>query len=209
MANQVSSRYAVACEQIDAANAQDPTLLVYRGTAHCKEILHSEMMTAWVERLDPEADESQLLAARAHHFRRWVYPRADYPAGRSGYLKWRAQAKKNQAAEVAQLLLNCGYSEEFTQRVGSIIRKEQRTTNPAVQTHEDALCLVFLDTQLDAVANRMGDAEMIEVIAKTLPKMSPLGIQSASLLELSPSGVALVTQAVAEFTKSFSAEGDL
>lgn len=202
MARQVSSRYAVACEQIDAANAQDPTLLVYRGNSHCKELLHSQMMTAWVERLDPEADEAQLLAARAHHFRRWVYPRADYPVGKSGYLKWRAQAKKHQAAEVAQLLLNCGYSEEFTQRVGTIIRKEQRTTNPAVQTHEDALCLVFLDTQLDAVALSMGDTEMIEVIAKTLPKMSPLGIQSASLLELSEHGAGLVAQSVALFTKT-------
>ena len=208
-AERFSAQYASACEQIDAANAQDPNSLEYRGTSHPKEPLHAAMMTAWVQRLDPEADEAQLLAARAHHFRRWVYPRTEYPAGRSGYLRWRTQAKKRQAEAVGELLLNCGYSPEFVARVGCIIRKEQRTQDPAVQTHEDALCLVFLDTQLDAVAHKLGDAELVEVIAKTLPKMSPQGIQATSQLQLSAHGAELVAQSVQIFTKSLSSQGDL
>jgi len=202
VAEPVSSRYETACSQIDSANGQDPNTLSYMGQIHCKELLHSQMMTAWVERLDSDATEAQLLAARAHHFRRWTYPRSEFPAGRSGYLRWRSQAKKRQAAEVAELLIDCGYAPEFVQQVGAIIRKEQLSKNPAVQTHEDALCLVFLDTQLDAVAHKLGDSEIVEVIVKTLPKMSLKGIESVSLLELSPQGAELVAKAVEVFTKS-------
>ena len=78
-----------------------------------------------------------------------------------------------------------------------------------MQTHEDALCLVFLDTQLDAVAHKLGDAELVEVIAKTLPKMSPQGIQATSQLQLSAHGAELVAQSVQIFTKSLSSQGDL
>ena len=50
-----------------------------------KEQAHAEMMSEWVARLDPDADEAQLLAARAHHLRRWAIPRAELPrrAGRA------------------------------------------------------------------------------------------------------------------------------
>ncbi|MEX0767996.1 MAG: DUF4202 domain-containing protein [Microthrixaceae bacterium] len=204
MAKQVSALYESACEQIDSANSQDPNTINYQGHSHCKELLHSQMMTTWVERLDSEATEEQLLAARAHHFRRWIYPRSDFPAGRSGYLRWRSQAKKRQAAEVAELLINCGYPQESVQRVATIIRKEHLSSDSDVQTHEDALCLVFLDTQLDSVAHKLGDSEMVEVIIKTLPKMSPQGIDAVSLLELSPEGADLVARAVTAFSNSDS-----
>ena len=82
-------------------------------------------------------------------------------------------------------------------RVGSIIRKEGLRSDPAVQTHEDALCLVFLDTQLDDLADRLGDDEVVEVLAKTVPKLSPRGLDAVGQLELSERGADLVQRAVA------------
>ncbi len=41
-----------------------------------------------------------------------------------------------------------------------------------MQTHEDALCLVFLETQLAATVDDLGDDKMVEVIRKTAAKMS-------------------------------------
>ena len=79
-----SDRFAAAIAAIDQANADDPNRLVVDGVARPKEQAHAEMMTAWVRRLDPDADEAQLLAARAHHLRRWTLPRTDYPDGRAG-----------------------------------------------------------------------------------------------------------------------------
>jgi Domain of unknown function (DUF4202) len=189
-------RFDTAIAAIDLANAEDPNELVYQGMARPKELLHSEMMTEWVLRLDPHADECQLLAARAHHFRRWTSPRGDFPDGRAGYLRWRTRAKSRQAEEVGALLAEHGYGPDEIERVGEIIRKEHRTTDPAVQTHEDALCLVFLDTQLTELADKLGDDEVVEVLVKTIPKLSARGVEAVSQLSLSPRGAELVHRAV-------------
>ena len=90
-------RFAAALEAIDEANAGDPNVLVVEGVPRPKELAHAEAMTGWVRRLDPEADEVQLLAARAHHLRRWTHPRSAEPEGRAGYLRWRTEAKRRQA----------------------------------------------------------------------------------------------------------------
>ena len=80
-------------------------MLVVDGVERPKEQAHAEMMTAWVLRLDPDADEAQLLAARAHHLRRWTLPRTDYPDGRAGYLRWRTALKAQHAEEVGEILV--------------------------------------------------------------------------------------------------------
>src|SRR5690606_7752304 len=113
--------------------------LVVDGVERAKELVHAEAMTAWVLRLSPDADEAQLLAARAHHLRRWAVPRSSYPEGRAGYLRWRADQKRRHAEEVAVLLRAAGYDESVVERVGAIVRKEGLAHDPAVQAHEDAL----------------------------------------------------------------------
>ena len=192
-----SERLVAAIAAIDEANSADPNELTYRGQRRPKELLHAELMTQWVTALDPAADEAQLLAARAHHFRRWTSPRSEYPDGRAGYLRWRTRAKQRHAEEVGTLLAAHGYDEETIARVGSIIRKEGLRNDPAVQTHEDALCLVFLDTQLEELADRLGDDEVVEVLAKTVPKLSPRGVDAVGQIELSDRGASLVQRAVA------------
>lgn len=192
-----SERYQRAIERIDAANAEDPNRITWQGEQHVKEVLHAEMMTDWVLQLDPDADELQLLAARAHHLRRWTRPRADYPEGRAGYLRWRAAAKTFHSEEVGALLRGVGYSDDEIVRVGSIIRKEGLRTDPAVQTHEDALCLVFLETQLDDVAGKLGEDETVAVLSKTLPKLSPAGVAAATRLPLGDWGRSMLGRAQA------------
>ena len=66
-------RFARAVAAIDDANADDPNTITVDGVERPKELAHAEMMTDWVRRLDPDASNAQLLAARAHHLRRWVY----------------------------------------------------------------------------------------------------------------------------------------
>lgn len=197
MTEAAPERLAEAIAAIDEANSADPNELVHRGRRRPKELLHAELMTQWVTALDPDADEAQLLAARAHHFRRWTSPRSEFPEGRAGYLRWRTRAKQRHADEVGAVLAAHGYDDATIARVGSIIRKEGLRSDPAVQTHEDALCLVFLDTQLDDLADRLGDDEVVEVLAKTVPKLSPRGLDAVGQLELSERGADLVQRAVA------------
>ena len=52
------ARFAEAIARIDAVNARDP-----RGY----ELPYAERLSAWVDRLDPDASEELRLAARAQH----------------------------------------------------------------------------------------------------------------------------------------------
>jgi hypothetical protein len=180
----VGGRLADAIAAIDAANAEDPHTLEVRGEVRPKEQAHAELMTEWVQRLDPDAADAQLLAARAHHLRRWTLPRDAYPEGRAGYLRWRTALKAQHAEEVAGLLTTAGYDEATVDHVQRIIKKQGLGTDPAVQVHEDALCLVFLETQLAATADRLGDDHIVEVIRKTVAKMSPAGLAHVGALPM-------------------------
>ena len=176
-----------AAALIDAANEGDPLALE-----------HGRRAVAWVERLDPDADEAQLLAARAHHLRRGAVPRSTYPDGRAGYLRWRRDAKERHAVEVASLLEQAGYDGAVIERVQALVRKEGLATGDAdAQVHEDAVCLVFLETQLDDLGDQLGDDRAVEVLRKTARKMSPAGVAAAATLDLTSRGRALLEHALA------------
>lgn len=194
------ARYRAAIEAIDRANGEDPNVLEVAGPDGAtvrgpKELVHAGMMTEWVLRLDPAADEAQLLAARAHHFRRWTTPRDAYPEGRAGYLRWRSAARRRHAEEVGTLLAGVGYDEAEIADVARIVRKEGLTTDPRVRTHEDALCLVFLETQLGPVARRLGAEPTVEVLVRTMSKMSDAGRARALALDLDDAERVLVEEA--------------
>jgi hypothetical protein len=179
------TRFERAIAAIDAANADDPNTIELSGGVRPKEQAHAELMTGWVGRLDPHADDAQLLAARAHHLRRWSIPRADYPAGRVGYLRWRQDLRAQHAADVGRILTEVGYDQATVERVQTIVAKRglgRAGADPAVQVHEDALCLVFLETQLAATARRLGDDKAVVVVRKTAAKMSPAGRARAAEL---------------------------
>lgn len=192
-----SARYEPAVAAIDRANTDDPFTIVIDGQTRPKEQAHAELMTETVLELDPSADELQLLAARAHHLRRWAIPRSSYPDGRSGYLRWRTAQKKEHAEQVGEILAACGYDADEIERVQQIVRKQGLGTDPAVQVHEDALCLVFLRTQLAELADQLGDDKIVEVVAKTAAKMSPAAVDRVSSLGLPQDQLALVARAVA------------
>ena len=189
-------RFGDAIAAIDAANADDPTTIEVRGHRRPKELAHAEMMTEWVHRLDPSATEAQLLAARAHHLRRWTSPRSSYPEGRAGYLRWRSALRRQHAEEVAELLVDAGYDDATVARVQAIIRKEGLGSDPQVQVHEDALCLVFLETQLAATTDDLGDDKMTDVIRKTAAKMSPAGLAQVAGLPMRDRDRALIGRAL-------------
>jgi hypothetical protein len=208
----VTTRFENAIAAIDAANADDPFTITYVmdgvEVTRPKELGHSELMCEWVKRLDPDADDAQLLAARAHHLRRWTLPRSDYPEGRAGYLKWRTDARKRHAALVGEILIEVGYGaddDDTIERVQSLVSKhglgkgglaDVDGRSPAVQVHEDSLCLVFLQTQFVPVAAQLGDEKTIDVLVRTVPKMGPRGQAAALALDLDPHCASLVAAAL-------------
>lgn len=184
-----------ALAAIDAANGVDPNHVTVGGMDQPKELAHAKRMTAWVRALDPGADDAQLVAARAHHLRRWELPRDAYPDGRAGYLRWRAAQRRRHSALVAEILVDVGFDHIFVERVQAIVTKVGLGRDPAVQVHEDALCLVFLELQLDDLIERLGPVAATEVVRKSLAKMSPRGIARAGDIALSEQSGAVLAQA--------------
>jgi hypothetical protein len=191
-----ADRLARAIAAIDAANGDDPNELEVRGALRPKELAHAELMTEWLGRLDPDASDAQLIAARAHHLRRWTSPRNSYPEGRAGYLRWRTALKAQHAEEVAGILVDAGYDTDTIETVQRIIKKQGLGTDPQVQVHEDALCLVFLETQLASTTDQLGDEHMLDVIRKTAAKMSPAGLAEVAAIPMRDHDRALIALAL-------------
>src|SRR5688572_28504705 len=83
-------RFDRAIAAIDVANAESPTGV---------DADQAVRVTEWVRKLRPDASEELLLAARAHHIRRWMSPRSSYPDGRSRYPRWRRDLHEIHARE--------------------------------------------------------------------------------------------------------------
>ena len=64
-----------------------------------------------------------------------------------------------------------------------------------MQALEDALCLVFLETQFRELAERLEPAKLVDVTRKTLAKMSPRAVELALTLPLDPRDVDTIRRA--------------
>ena len=189
-------RFDEAIARIDAANAADPNTLDVKGSTHPKELVHAEMLTRWVGELHPGASEALLLAARAQHIRRWEHPRNEFPDGRTGYLRWRTGLKDFHAETVATILESCDYEADTVDRVRTLVRKRAPAGDAEAQALEDGLCLVFMETQFEALNERIADEKMVDVLRKTWAKMSAAGRGFALALELPPHHRELVVRAL-------------
>jgi hypothetical protein len=189
-------RFERAVAAIDAANAEDPNTIVVHGVRRPKELAHAELMSAWVTQLRPDASDALRLAARAHHVRRWALPRSSYPEGRAGYLRWRRELHERHAADVGAILQQVGYDDATTARVQAIVRKRNLARDPEVQVLEDALCLVFVETQLDDLAAKLERPKLLDVVRKTLDKMSAAGRDAALALDLPAGRRELIEEAI-------------
>jgi hypothetical protein len=189
----LSPRYQAAVAAIDAANAADPNEVDVRGERVALALIHGRLATEWIEQLVDEPDETLMIAARAHHLRRWELARDSYPAGRAGYLRWRRDQKARHARDVATILEPCGYGPAEIEQVQRLIRRESIDGTQAV---EDAACLVFIETQLGSIAERMDHDLLIDVIRKTARKMSSRGLELVGAIPLGDSEKSLLSEAL-------------
>lgn len=192
----MNDRYAAAIAALDAANDGDPARIVVRGVELPLAQAHGTLAAAWVTELHPDADETWLLAARAHHLRRWELPRSSYEAGRAGYLKWKRDQRRRHADDAAVLLAGFDYDAASIERVQALIRRDHLATDPGSQAIEDAACLAFVETQLADVATKLDRAHLIDVLRKTAKKMSPEGAAAIARIPLAETERALLREAL-------------
>jgi len=172
--------------RIDQLNSKDPNTELVDGISRPRELAYSQRLTEWVLRLDPNASETLRIAARGQHVQRWSVPREQYERSRRGYLRWREVLKAFHAKTVTEIMQQEGCPEETVQRVRQIILKKSLGTDPDAQTIEDALCLVFLETQFADLRRKEPEEKMLEILRKTWQKMSERAREEALRLPLAP-----------------------
>jgi hypothetical protein len=181
----------------DQLNGRDPVTELVDGVPRPRLLVQADRLSRWIERLDPGASEALRLAARCQHVERWTIARDDFPKGRVGYLQWRTKLGRFHADRAEGVLRGAGYDESVIQAVRRIVTKQNLHSNPDSQTMEDALCLVFLEFELDAfLAKHPEQDKAVEILQKTWKKMSPRGQKAALALSLSPRASALVHAAL-------------
>ena len=170
-----SERFRQAIERFDAANAGDPHRELVDGVLEPKELVYARRMTDRLQCFCPEAPEAVFLAARCQHIRRWTRPRADYPAGREGYRRWRTELGQFHAMTAAVILGDVGYDSTTIDRVEALLRKERLKADPETQLLEDIICLVFVEHYLADFAPKREEEQLVGVLRKTWRKMSEPG----------------------------------
>ena len=186
-----------AIAQIDAANALDPNSETFEDESYPKEILYSQRMTAWMDKVSPDAADFLKIAARAQHIRRWEIPRADFPEGKKGYHHWRTTLYRFHADKTAEIMQNCGYDEETIEKTRRLLLRRNLRSSPDMQTLEDVICLVFLENYFIDFSRKHDEEKMIGIIQRTWAKMTPHGHEIALTLDLPDEALDLVKKALA------------
>ena len=186
-------RFEEALRRFDEENSRDPNVEHIDGVDYPRELIYSQWLTDWVLKLCPDAPEELRLAARSQHLCRWTIRRDSYPMTRAGYLKWREDLKKFHANKAGEILRELGYPEDTVSRVQNLNLKKGFPHDPETRILEDALCLVFLERQFTALANKTSDDKMINALKKAWAKMTlqareealklPYGAREKSLIQ--------------------------
>lgn len=181
---------------IDRANRLDPNQETDGGVEYPKELLYSERMSAQLAEFAPDASEHLRIAVRGQHIERWTSPRSDYPEGRTGYKKWRAELGLFHAKRVGELMQEAGYGEEDIKRTQYLVQKRGLGRDPETQCLEDVICLVFIRHYLQEFASKHDEEKLIDIIRKTWAKMSEKGQASALGIPLNPAMSSLIGRAL-------------
>jgi Domain of unknown function (DUF4202) len=194
-----TGRYTAVIADIDGANADDPRTIGVAGATRPYEVVYSERMTERLAAMYPEASELLRIAARGQHIRRFDIPRARFAQGRDGYNEWRRNCRDHHAKLLGDIMGWHGYTSQDIEHVAKLVKKEQLKKDKESQALENVVDVVFLDHYFDEFYGKYShydDAKIIDIIGKTLRKMSPKGHQAALALDFPERTRKLVLAAV-------------
>lgn len=191
----VNKGFEQAIAQFDAYNSKDPHSEIFDGHTYPKELLYGKRMSERLDTFAPGSPEYLRLAARCQHIGRWEIPRESYPIDRKGYLQWRSVLKTHHAKIAEQILGECGYDPGTIDKVKFLLLKKELNRDPDTQVLEDVICLVFIQFYLDEFAGRHDDDKVVEILRKTLKKMSARGISEALKIPVPERTAALIHRA--------------
>ena len=192
----MTDQFEKAITTFDAYNLNDPHLEEVEGKLVSKEGLYAQRMSARLDDFYPGAPEYLKLAAHCQHIGRWEIPRESYPMDKKGYLQWRNVLKTHHAKLAEQILISCRYDEATIEKVKFLLLKKELFTNPDTKVLEDVICLVFIEHYLEEFAEKHEPPKVIDILQKTLKKMSPRAIDEAAKIPVSERIKVLIHQAL-------------
>ena len=204
----MAQHFDAVIAEIDAANATDPRTVTIGGPTRPFELVYAERMSERLLQIYPEASELLRIAARAQHIRRWDISRSSFPEGRHGYNDWRKTCREHHAELVRAIMSRHGYGDDQIGRVAMLICKEQLKKDKESQALENVVAVVFLEHYFEDFDSKHSDydeVKVVDIIAKTLRKMSPRGHAAALALPLSERTRKLVEAAVEREAETLAA----
>jgi hypothetical protein len=190
-----NEQFEKAFALFDSYNSNDPNKEEYNGKSHSKELLYATRMSEKLDHFKPDSPDYLKLAARCQHIGRWEIPRNSYPMDKKGYLQWRNTLKFHHAKIAGEILTGCGYDKDTIDKVKFLLLKKELSKNADTQVLEDVICLVFIQYYLDEFAAKHEDEKVVDILKKTMKKMSPQAIADAGKISVSEKIKGLIQQA--------------
>lgn len=190
-----SEKFECAVAAFEAYHRKDPNIVVVDGVSHPSELLYTARVADRLNSFHPEANEVVKLAAHCQHIGRWEIPREEYPMDKKGYLQWRNAEKAHHSRIAAKILSECGYDQDAIERVQILLMKKELHSNADTQLLEDVVCLVFLEHYLEDFATKHSDEKVVDILRKTMRKMSAQGMKAVGTLQLTSKNRSLINRA--------------
>ncbi|MFT7249719.1 MAG: hypothetical protein ACI97P_002500 [Arcticibacterium sp.] len=184
-----------AFASFDAYNAKDPNQERIGDLLVSKEVLYGLRMTERLYQYSLDASDAIKLAARCQHIGRWESARSAYPMDRKGYLKWRSDLAIHHANIAGGILEKLNYPKDLVKQVKFLLQKKQLKHNEETQLLEDVIFLVFLEHYIEDFAAKHEDPKVIDIIMKTLKKVSSSAINASSSIAVSERVEGLIKKA--------------
>jgi hypothetical protein len=189
------TRFEEAIRLFDVYNGNDPKIIHINGRDFPENVLYGWRMSEKLIEFEPDVSEPLRLAVRSQHIGRWEIPRSDFPMDRKGYLQWRSQLKLHHAKIASRILEDLGYNSEVIYKVKDMLMKKNLKQDRETQILEDVICLVFLEFYFDDFSNAHHEDKLVNILKKTIAKMSARGVEEALKLPLSDKAKALISKA--------------
>ncbi len=117
---------------------------------------------------------------------------------KQGYRQWRDACAAHHAQVAEKLLRNQGYEDAIVSQVLDLILKKNWPADSQAQTLEDADCLAFLEMKLATYVDEWETDKAVNILRKTLRKMTPQARELAATIDLDPRAAELLRKAFQE-----------
>lgn len=186
--------YKKACEAINEAHSKDTNKEIVDGTEIAVELIYSQRMLKVLTEFSVDADYKMKLAAQCQHFERWSVLRNIYPMDKKGYYQWRKAIMEYQLKRTAEVLTLSGISQKDIHNISDILLNRGKKEHAEGQVMEDVACIVFVEWYLPVFAVKHEPEKVIDIVKKTVKKISEEGMLAISKRKLSKSVQEILNQ---------------